>query len=67
MIIGVINLKRVEVHPATIDIQLIINNSGLMSIPAAEVVQRILDGANPLNRERQQQCQQECLLSGTCP
>jgi len=65
--IGVISFKRVEVHPATIDIQLIINDGGLMSIPAAEVGQGILDGANPLNRERQQQCQQECLFSGTRP
>lgn len=62
-----ISFKRVEVHKATIDIQLIIYDSGLMSKPPAEVVPGILDGgANQLECEWQQQCQQ-CLLSVAQP
>jgi hypothetical protein len=69
-IIDRILLKGVEVHPATIDIELIINDSSLMSISAAKVVEGILDGTNGLYRERkqEQQCQQKCwLLRSTFP
>ena len=41
-IVIMVTWERVEVHKATINVELVIDDGGLMSIPSAKVVSRIL-------------------------
>jgi hypothetical protein len=47
----VVSWERIEVHKATIDVQPVVNDGCLMSIPAAKVISGVLldSGAGAMN------------------